>query len=156
MSLRSFEQIGSWPSRFLERDEKLLHFRWRWLQRGKLACKFIHRKHVFVARLLILSHCLIEWLRSAQCLIEGRGAAFGIEKCIGDALCRDRVLVVTRIADKRPTGTVRLTEEIRDARRRKRAPLVFRTATRSANSGARSKIFRKLPSTSFLFSSNSE
>ena len=107
------------------------------------AVGFLGSMTVYMAKFaLVRGELLVEVPPPGQHPAERRRAQLRVAERVADALGGDRVLVVPGVADERPARPVRLAEEVRD--RAAGEPLLARCAprTRSANSGASSRVLR--------------
>src|SRR5437660_745591 len=73
---------------------------------GKLPRELVQRSRLLVARALVAGECLVEPSRAAEACVECVREELCVAKRIAYPLRRDRVLVVSGVADERPSGAV--------------------------------------------------
>ena len=74
--------------------------------------ELVKRRHLLVSPPLILGESRIQRLPAGKTGVNGLRQRLGIAEGVADTLCRHRVLVVAGVADERPAGAVRLSEEV--------------------------------------------
>src|SRR5206468_2812127 len=109
-------------------------------ERCEMRGELEHGSNTLVARGLVGSQELFQRTAAPQPCSERLREHRGIDECVTDALRRNRISVVARVADERPSFAIRPAEVTRHARRS--VPALLATAPRRT----RARKSRAIPS----------